>query len=466
LAQAIYGDVSYTKQSLFRIPFTTEPNERLKQVHLYYSIDQGQSWHFSDGVAPQQRHFDFRASKDGVYWFTTRTVDLEGRGNPLTMDNARPGLKVCVDRQPPVINLRPLTARDGEVGVSWDVRDDNLDPASLRLDYRLPGSADWLPFSGEIAATGQYSWRPNTQGTIEVRLRARDRADNWSLEKTQVALNGNGSRATGNPVVPDAGSTPPDSPLGSRATGNPVAPERGTNYNSESSSRYLVNSKRISLNYGLKDLGPSRVSLVELWITRDGRNWQKYKEDTNVQFKEDANAQANSIGQASLIVEVNDEGLYGFTLVARSGVGLGERPPQVGDPPQVWVEVDLTKPVVRILNIEPPRTIDDRNLTITWSATDKNFDQKPITLSYIEPRGNTGEQPVPGDGPWTTIVKDLENTGRYVWTMPQGVPFRMYFKVEATDRAGNVGEAKTPNPILVDLSKPKVTITNVESRSP
>jgi hypothetical protein len=430
-AQTMYGDVSYTKQTLFRIPFTTEPNERLKLVQLYYSVDQGQSWHPYDGVPPQQRYFDFRASKDGLYWFTTRTVDQDGRGNPLTMENARPGLKVCVDTQPPAINLRALTPRDGEVGVSWDVRDDNLDLSTLSLDYRLPGSTEWLVLSGETLASGQRYWRPNVQGTIEVRLRARDRASNSAEEKTQVSLSG--------PLPPSP------SPIGGGGEGRGGAQpidDRSSIATQPLASRHLVNSKRISLNYELKEVGPSRVSLVELWLTRDGRNWQKYREDTNA--------------QPPFIVEVNDEGLYGFTLVARSGVGLGERPPQVGDPPQVWVEVDLTKPAVRILNIDPPRAIDDRNLTITWSASDKNFDRKPITLSYAEQ----------ADGPWTTIVKDFENTGRYVWAMPQDVPFRMYFKVEAADRAGNIGTAQTSNPILVDLSKPKVSIINVEPRSP
>jgi len=50
--------------------------------------------------------------------------------------------------------------------------------------------------------------------------------------------------------------------------------------------------------------------------------------------------------------------------------------------------------------------------------------------------------------------------------MPANVPFRLYVRVEAADRAGNVGSAQTPNPILVDLSKPKVNILNVEPRSP
>jgi hypothetical protein len=209
----------------------------------------------------------------------------------------------------------------------------------------------------------------------------------------------------------------------------------------------LVNNKRISLNYEIKEVGPSRVSLVELWLTRDGRNWQKFKEDTG-------NGQAGPL--SPFIVEVNDEGQYGFTLLARSGVGLGERPPQVGDPPQIWVEVDLTKPVVAIKSVDPPRTVDDRNLTISWSATDKNLGRQPITLSYAEQV----------EGLWTPIASNLENTGRYVWSMPANVPFRLYVRVEATDRAGNIGSAQTANPILVDLSKPKITNITVEPRSP
>ena len=424
--QAIVGDTSYTKQTFFRIPFNTDPSERrLKQVQLYYSNDLGQSWHPYNSVTPDQRFFDFQASGDGVYWFAVRTVDADGRGNPLTMQGVRPGLKVCVDTQPPVIRLRALPTREAEVGIDWEVRDDNLDTASLRLEYRQPGLVEWLPLGGEMATTGQRYWKPTATGAVEVRLKARDRADNWGEEKTVVGAAGSTGSNAGN--ITTSTNDP-----------RPITGDQGI---------HLVNNKRISLNYEIKEVGPSRVSLVELWLTRDGRNWQKFKEDTG-------NGQTGP--QPPFIVEVNEEGQYGFTLLARSGVGLGERPPQVGDPPQIWVEVDLTKPVVGIKSVDPPRSVDDRNLTISWSATDKNLSRQPITLSYAEQ----------ADGQWTPIASNLENTGRYVWAMPANVPFRLYVRVEAADRAGNIGSAQTANPILVDLSKPKVTITTVEPRSP
>jgi hypothetical protein len=403
--QATLGKIFYSRQFVFRIPFENDPPDpRLRQIQLYFSADLGKSWHPYSSATLDKRGFEFHAERDGIYWFALRTVDQDGRAYPVTVDALQPGLKVCVDTQPPTVALRPLPARDANVGVEWDVRDDNLDLTSFRLEYRIPGGADWLPLAVEGAASGQHHWNPGTNAGIEVRLRVRDLAENWAEGTTRVSLSG------------DAGDPgrPPD-------PGN--APVR------------FVNSKRFNLNYEIKEKGPSGVAHVELWYTPDGRNWQLYRKDAP---------------SGPFVVEVLNEGRYGFTLVARSGVGLGERPPQVGEPPQLWVEVDMTRPVVRLLGADVDRASDMRNLTIVWTAADKNLGRQPITLSYAE-------QP---DGQWTTIEK-VENTGRYVWQMPSGVPYRFYVRVEARDQAGNVGEAQTQNAVLVDLSRPKARVLDV-----
>ena len=159
---------------------------------------------------------------------------------------------------------------------------------------------------------------------------------------------------------------------------------------------------------------------------------------------------------------VSAEGLYGFTLLARSGVGLGERPPQIGDRPQVWVEVDLTKPVVQLQNILVGQGADKGKLFLHWKAYDKNLGSTPILLSYAEKQ----------EGPWLPICeRKLPNTGKYVWVMPQGnppqgVPYQFHVRVEAVDLAGNVGAAVTQNLVRVDLLLPKATIINVEAGQP
>src|SRR5207248_15101 len=62
----------------------------------------------------------------------------------------------------------------------------------------------------------------------------------------------------------------------------------------------MVNSKRIVLNYKLDDVGPSGVSAIEMWWTRDGRTWQK---DETPGHK-----------GPPYVFEVPEEGTYGFTM--------------------------------------------------------------------------------------------------------------------------------------------------------
>jgi hypothetical protein len=418
-AQDALGEaiLSYSKTPVFYIPFTPDADQRrLKSVQLYVSTDQGRSWHPSASVGPQEGKFTFTAGRDGLYWFTVRTIDYDGRAYPLVLDNARPGLRVIVDTQPPVVTLRAQPPRDGYAGVDWEVQDENLDLGTLTLEYRAAGAAEWLPLRADPVAVGRCSWRPTAGGPLDARLRVRDKAGNEGERQTTVLAVADGREASYAPARSPA--TPPaDSPL-----------------------VRLVNSKRISLNYDVQDKGPSGLSVIELWYTKDTRTWQRYHEEPNP--------------TPPFTVAVNDEGVYGFTLLAKSGVGLGERPPQVGDPPQVWVEVDLTKPIVRLLGVDVGRGPDAGKLTVTWSATDKNLGRQPVSLSYAEQQG----------GPWKPIVTAVENTGAYVWRMPPDVPYKFYVHVEAVDKAGNVGSNETDKPVIVDLSQPKVIIRDVEPK--
>src|SRR5262249_33662681 len=100
----------------------------------------------------------------------------------------------------------------------------------------------------------------------------------------------------------------------------------------------LVNSKRISLNYEVKDGGAAGPTEVELWYTHDGRNWKK--KETLPQ------------GQPPCVVDVEDEDLYGFTLLVHRAGSPG-KPPQEGDKPQVWLDVGVTRPTVSLLALQP-----------------------------------------------------------------------------------------------------------------
>jgi hypothetical protein len=201
----------------------------------------------------------------------------------------------------------------------------------------------------------------------------------------------------------------------------------------------MINSKRITINYELKNVGPSGVSAVELWYTQDGsKTWKKREVPPQ--------------SHPPYIIEVNDEGLYGFTLLARNGIGLSKEPPQPGDLPQVWIEVDLTPPLVHLTGVSAKCTAKAQNVVIRWTASDKNLTAKPITLSYaLKP-----------EGPWTPIATHLENSGRYEWPLPADVPARFVIRVDAADAVGNIGSDQTPKPVLMDRAQPTVTILAIE----
>jgi hypothetical protein len=201
----------------------------------------------------------------------------------------------------------------------------------------------------------------------------------------------------------------------------------------------LVNKTRISLNYEVKEVGPSGLAGVDLWYTRDTKTWHKH----------DSGPEAPS----PYVIEVQEEGLYGFTLLARNGVGLGKEPPRPGDLPQVWVEVDLTKPVVQLTDVQVRANDTAPSLRVSWKAGDKNLGSQPITLAVAEKE----------DGPWQTIADNMENTGRCEVPLRPGLPPRFYVRLEAKDLAGNVGMARTQSPVQLDLSRPVVSILDVEA---
>lgn len=407
-------DIYYSRYLEFKIPFQAK-DPRIREVILHASEDQGRTWKQVATAQPNDNGFRFSARREGWYYFTVQTRDTEGRLFPPTVDpTTKPGLRVCVDTQPPAVRIDPIQPREGGVGVKWEIRDDNLDLRTFVLEYRPAAAADWIRLDAQRIAAGQHVWNPNSNAALDVRLMVRDLAGNEGKASTNIGA-GERPRYTG-PAAEDRRPLP--------AASNTV-------------NVRFVNSKRITLNYDLQNVGKSGVSVVELWMTLDGRSWQMESSQQNP--------------KPPFEFDVADERRYGFTLIAKSGVGFGDPPPRVGDPPQIWVEVDVTKPVVQLESVTAGRGPDLGKLTVLYRASDRNLAEKPITISYAEK----------ADGPWTPIVKGEENTGRHVWQMPPEVPYQMFVRVEAVDRAGNIGSQDTPQPVAVDLSQPKVRVIDV-----
>ena len=200
----------------------------------------------------------------------------------------------------------------------------------------------------------------------------------------------------------------------------------------------MVNSRIFELDYDLQSVGPSGVSRVELFGTRDGgRTWRSFGIDSD--------------NRSPMTVRVDEEGLYGFQIVVTSGAGLGDPPPKSGDKPSIWIGVDLTRPAAKITSVEFGSGNDENKLVIAWEASDKMLAEKPVTLYYSAQPG----------GPYTPFASNLENSGRYVWSIDGAIPPLVYLRLEAVDEAGNRTIYDHPQPIPLDRSRPTGRIRDV-----
>jgi hypothetical protein len=399
-AQGTVG-IFYYRQRSFAIPFYFDPGERqVRQVLLHVSEDYGKTYQHVANAAPADGKFQFTARHDGWYWFTVQTQRLDGRLFPTNLYTVQPGLKVYVDTQPPEVTLRAVQPQEGTVAVEWAVKDDTLDLLTLKLDYRLAGSkGGWIALNVQQLARAQFGWTPAVNGPCEVRLRVSDRAQNQAEALATVT------------PVPGARPGPGGAAGGARVV--------------------HVRSRTFQLNYAIENVGPSNVKNVEVWMTRDTRSWSKYADD------------AKATGPYTLTVRA--EGRWGFTLIPRSGVGLAQKPPEVGQQPQIWIEVDETKPAVRLLGVKVGQGAEAGKLTITWKADDRFLQAQPITIKYA----------TAATGPWTEMRGKLENTGTYTHAT-EGLPYEFYVLVEAVDEAGNVGTDQTRETVKVDLKIPRI----------
>ena len=159
----------------------------------------------------------------------------------------------------------------------------------------------------------------------------------------------------------------------------------------EVSRGQTINYLSFDLGYEVEARGPSGISRVDLWVTRDdGQTWLKWSQ---------ADGKGASI-RVNLGVPGNPqpEGAYGFRVVPVSGAGLSEREPSAGDAPDLRVIVDVTPPQLDLFPpVGDPKSTD--TLVIQWKATDKNFTEEPITIEWSDkPTGPWQPVAIGGDG--------------------------------------------------------------------
>ncbi len=199
----------YHKGRNFRIPFNlnAEGRDRVKELHLLYSEDQGYHWRSSSKTFPDHPTFTFRSSHDGEYWFAVQTVTIDGKVSPALDATVEPNLKVIVDTFPPTLLLDPDGRRGSVASVRWEVKDENLDLKSLVVEYQVEGVGVWrrVPIKRPKLIGGQQ-WDAGTAEAIKVRASVTDKAGN--LAEAAIELP-EGTAGPGDLVMNDSGSEVP-----------------------------------------------------------------------------------------------------------------------------------------------------------------------------------------------------------------------------------------------------------------
>lgn len=189
-----------------------------------------------------------------------------------------------------------------------------------------------------------------------------------------------------------------------------------------------INDRRIILECSRDELGPiiPGKTQVDLWFTADALKWKRTQTITHK--------------GPPYEVRVSRDGLYGFTLLAHP-ITEEKSGPKPGDAPQIWVEVDTTKPTVQLLSAQPSASGQGSVLNVSWRASDLHLSEKPVSLYWATSSA----------GPWSKIAENMSNTGSMTWAVPAQMPPQVVIKVEAEDRAGNVGSAQSAAPVMIPL---------------
>ena len=502
--------VIHTTKTQFQIPFEFEADRLAevggREVVLFVSRD-GAEWTRGGQSGLSDAFVGYAADDDGRYLFALRV--RTDQNTLIPAGPMRPSLTVVVDRTAPTLAVSLLSAGQ-RPRVVWHSDDPHLDPATLRMEYSRDG-ATWRPLDVAPAASGQAAAPETVEGqTLLVRAEIADAAGNVgratasarvqsaarviaeAAAEPEAAAPAGGlpqirpgkvedrdaviEELTGRPVAaapmqplrpvasptlpaPTLPSLPtpivptpqqamvashaaprlprPSEPLASPMTAE--APPQAYDMQSRLGLDGVVrvNTLAFGIEYALQQVGHSGVRQVDAYITEDdGGRW--------FYFGRDADA------VSPLDITVPREGRYGFAFRVQNGAGVAMVPPQPGDRPDVRVEVDTTAPTIAGLAATPsPQT--DGELLIQWQASDRQLAETPIALSWA----------ATPDGPWAPLAGGLENAGSHRWQVPATIPPAVHIRIEVADACGNIATRATPQPVVVDFSRPSLKVLGV-----
>jgi hypothetical protein len=442
------GRVSYSRDDRIHIPFDLKNDGPATKVVLYSSFNDG-PWEEAETARPgQKRGFIFKADREGSYAFATMTHFASGRTDPERKDQLKEQKVVVFDKTPPkVYSIRAVTSNAGAPGVEWEVTDDFMDPKGIKLQFRWDRTETFRPIEQNLPFSPRDTmyWQLKPDDRMQVRLIATDWAGNRT-ESEPVWVSGKDGERGGDPThrTPAAGTS------GMR---DAVVPAPGAR--AIQPTLHYLNTQSVALKLNA-EVGASGLTKATLYWADEKLEWKPHKDIKGPMAAPDTNSPDKvRIIPVDFNFQAEKDGLYNFIIVVENHWIASRKVPAKGEPGDIQVMVDTTKPAVRF--IDPPKATakNDRSVVvnISWEAKDANIAPVPIKLEYSAVRRDR-----PGEmGEWKAITPDwMDNIGQYTWLAPTGESHLFMIRVTCKDRAGNEGKVETVTPVNVDLEVPKV----------
>lgn len=485
----------YTNRQFFSVPIKIDDADRARIAAIkFYVRTPGGNWTVSDTGNAKTGRFNYNAGDDGEYQFSFATVDSSGRETPNNVEREAPRLLVLVDTKPPEFMVAPVSVASGQSYVQCTMKDANPDMATVTAEGEasdgtfhslLPVDAN-VPGFFRVPATGMPS---------RVRVSGKDKAGNAAVAVMAIE--------TGTPPSPMITQTDPrkdpamsDLPMPKPAPAAPKDPNpepisgpTPKNVGSglilpgmsqpgivnatgmtpaalpkpaapafvpalpamprvaekppaslppvQSPTDQVINSQRCVLNYAIDGLAPAAVRMVEAYATTDGgKSWQKIGDDPD--------------RTSPIELTLPGEGRFGIVIVI-AAAGRPGHVPAAGETPDWWIEVDTIPPEVTLESATPGTGDDAGMLILKWHVNDKNMKSDAVEFAWA----NAPE------GPWNAIAKGLRAEGLYRWPVPREAGSKAYLKIEAQDKAGNIGRAATAQPVSVEVNRPRAKVLGI-----
>lgn len=448
----------YSHHRSFRVPLAVPEQDRVKiaAVRLYVSTNLGASWEQYDEVAPHVESVVFRAERDAEHWLNIALVDVDGKQTPSDMSAVDPGLKIIVDRIPPKLTIKPVKSNQGHRGLKWEATDDHLNPASLRVAV-WDKTTGWRNYP--IAEPNQsIVWFEGESCPEKIQALIKDHAGNQTVEQVDVfgeqfsrtmvtafavsdatpATMPQAAEMAGSKERSEATSARDVQPVSHTSNSHMALAASPTAEPQESDKTMTLATRRVCVDYDVKDVGPSGIGLVVLWGTTDsGKTWSKIACDDDHASPVEA--------------ELPHDGTWGLMVVVSSGADPRERSPETGASADVEIAVDTVAPRIELHAVE----IKGGHAAIRWTVQESARGARAPASIYCSPDRS---------GPWQPIAEKVHTGGEYSWNYAQaGLSGKLYFRIEVRDEAGNIGAAVTHEPVTIDSSRPKARVTNVQA---